>query len=71
MSTMVVLFFRDRNCFYLQCFASGAEIGPHKNDHAYKFYVSTLICNNLIKFIYLCSICFYSIFKFVTLKKNF
>ncbi|XP_019881745.1 transcriptional adapter 2B [Aethina tumida] len=22
----------------LQCFASGAEIGPHKNDHAYKFY---------------------------------
>jgi len=23
-----------------QCFSAGAEIGPHKNDHAYQFMVS-------------------------------
>ena len=24
----------------LQCFAAGAEMGPHKNNHAYQFMVS-------------------------------
>lgn len=27
----------------LQCFASGAEIGPHKNDHAYQFMDSGIL----------------------------
>lgn len=31
----------DSYC-YLQCFAAGAEIGPHKNDHSYQFIVSKL-----------------------------
>jgi len=28
--------------YLFQCFSAGAEIGPHKNEHAYQFMVSLL-----------------------------
>lgn len=27
----------------LQCFAAGAEMGPHKNNHAYQFMVNNIL----------------------------
>lgn len=40
----LLLFFIE----FLQCFAAGAEIGPHKNDHRYQFMVGIQTFSNLI-----------------------
>lgn len=37
---------------YLQCFSSGAEIGQHKNNHAYQFMVCFIYEINFILAIY-------------------
>jgi hypothetical protein len=42
----ILSFYVFNTCKYIlylfQCFSAGAEIGPHKNDHAYQFMVSSL-----------------------------
>jgi len=49
--------------FLFQCFSAGAEIGPHKNEHAYQFMVSLLkilssaLCAILGEFKDLVSLC--------------